>query len=109
MNLSRPSKGRFQKKSRLQTKELKRLKVLSERSTRGLAMQTAEVMTCGVLKLKKREQRLVPPKLDSEIMRTSSPLLRTTNIVPKRTIKNLKPLSRIRKSRYRIANSDSRV
>lgn len=83
--------------------------MLSEKSTRGSATLTAEVMTCGVLKLKKREQKLVPPKLDSEIMRTSSPLLRIIGIVPKRTIENLKPQSKIRKSRYKFAKSDSAV
>lgn len=54
-------------------------------------MLTAEVMTCGVLKSKKREQKLVPPKLDSEIIRTSFLLLKTIGIVPKKNIKNLKP------------------
>lgn len=83
--------------------------MLSEKSTRGSATLTAEVMTCGVLKLKKREQKLVPPKLDSEIMRTSSPLLRIIGIVLKRTIENLKPLSKIRKSRYKFPKSDSAV
>ena len=80
--------------------------MLSEKSTKGSAMLTAEVMTCDVLKLKKREQKLVPPKLDSEIMRTSSPLLRIAGIVPRGTTRNLKIRSRKRNPRYRTAKSD---
>ena len=106
IHFSRPSKGKFQKKSRLQMKGFERRKVLSEKSTKGSAMLTAEVMTCGVLKLKKREQKLVPPKLDSEIMRTSSLLLKITGIVPRGIIENLKTRSGKRNPRYRTAKSD---
>ena len=95
----RRSKGRFRKRSKLQTKELKSLKVLFAKNTRGSVMSTAEVMTYGVLKSKKREQKLIPPKLDFEIMRPSSPLLRMINIVPKRTTKNLKARLRIKRLR----------
>ena len=80
----RPSKGRSQKKSKLQTQESRGLKVTSEKSTKGSVMLTAEVMTCDALKSKKREQKPTPPKLDSGIMRTSSQLLRIIDIVPKR-------------------------
>lgn len=78
----------------------------SEKSTKGSAMLTAGVMTCGGLKLKKRGQKLVPPKLDSKTMRTSSPLSRIIDTVPKRTIENLKTRSRKRKSKYRVVKSD---
>ena len=62
-------------------------------------MLMAEVMTCDVLKSKKREQKPIPPKLDSEVMRTSSPALKMLGIAPIRTIENLKARSRIRRSR----------
>ena len=52
-------------------------------------MLMAGVMTYGVLKSKEREQKLMPPKLDFEIMRPSYPLLRMINIVRKRATKNL--------------------
>lgn len=82
------------------------LKALSEQSTRDLAMPTVEVMTCGVLRLKRREQRPVLPKLDSETMRTSSLLSRIIGIVQKGTIENLKPQSRKKNPRCRTAKSD---
>lgn len=72
-------------------------------------MLTVEVTICGALRLRKREQKLVLPKLDSKIIRMSFLLLRITGIVPKRNIENLKPQSRIRKSRYRIAKNASAV
>ena len=62
-------------------------------------MLMAEVMTCDVLKSKKREQKPIPPKLGSEVMRTSSPALKMIDIAPIRTIENLKARSRIRKPR----------
>ena len=95
----RRSKGRFRKRSKLQTKESKSPKVLFAKNTRGSVMLTAEVMTYGVLKSKKREQKLISPKLDFEIMRPSSPLLRMINIVLKRTTKNLKARLRIKRLR----------
>ena len=95
----RRSKGRFRRRSKLQTKELKSPKVLFAKNTRGSVTLTAEVMTYGVLKSKKREQKLFPPKLDFEIMRPSSLLLRMINIVPKRTTENLKARSRIKRLR----------
>ena len=98
-DIFRRSKGRSQKRSELQTKELRRQKVLSTKNTRGLVMLTAEVMTYGVPKSKKREQKPKPLKLDFETMRTSSPLLRMIEIVPKRTVGNLKARSRIKKLR----------
>ena len=62
-------------------------------------MSTAEVMTYGVLRSKKREQKLILPKLDFEIMRPSYPLLRMINIVRNRTTKNLKARLRIKRLR----------
>ena len=62
-------------------------------------MLTAEVMTYGVLKSKKKEQKPIPPKLDFEITKTSYPLLRMIDIVPTRTIENPKPPSRIKRLR----------
>ena len=72
-------------------------------------MLMAEVTICGVLKSKKREQNPISPKLDSEIMRTSSPLSRMIDIVPTGTTKNLKAQLRIRKPRLGAAKSDSKV
>lgn len=69
-------------------------------------MPMVEVMTCDVLKLKRKEQRPVPPKLDSETMRTSSPLSRIIGTVPNRTIETLKTRSKKKNSRYRTAKSD---
>lgn len=80
--------------------------MLSEKSTKDSAMPMAEVMTCGVLKSKRREQRPVPPEIDSEIMRTSSPLSRIIGTVRTRTIENLKTRSSKRNPRYKIAKSD---
>ena len=105
-NLFRLSKDRFQKKSRLQIKESKRPKVQFEKSTRGSATLTAELMTCGELKLKKREQRPVLPKSGSVSMRTSSPLSRIIGTVPKMTTENRKTRSRRKGSRFRTAKSD---
>lgn len=62
-------------------------------------MLTAEVMTCGVLKSNKKEQKPSRPKLGFEIMRTSSPLLKIIAIVPRRIIEIVKVRSRIRKSK----------
>ena len=106
IRLFRLSKGRFRKKSRPQTKESKRLTLLFGKSTRDSAMPMVEVMTCDVLKLKRKEQRPVQPKLDSETMRTSSPLSRIIGTAPNRTIENLKTWSKKKKSRSRTAKSD---
>ena len=92
----RRSKGRFRKRSKLQTKGLKSPKVPFAKNTRGSVTLTAEVMTYGVLRSKRREQKPIPPKLDFEIMRPSSPLLRIINIVPKRITENLKARLRIK-------------
>ena len=107
--LCRPSKGRSQRNSEPQTKGSKSLRTLSEKNIRGSVMLTAGVMICGVLKLKKRGQKLAPPNLDSEIMRTSSPVLKITKNVPKRTTENVRTRSRKRKSRYKIAKRGSIV